>query len=72
MKTTITWINAEIELPKRDVPVLVLATSGKQTWVQASHRMSRGWSTISKPGVVRYWAAFPSAPTIVEDENTTL
>lgn len=63
LKTFLEWNNAEEELPKRDVPVVVVVESPTQRFCAVSHRMSRGWSQIQAPAMVTHWAPLPKPPT---------
>jgi hypothetical protein len=68
LKSFLQWIPAADELPKRDVPVIVAVTAGKQRFTAVSHRMSRGWSGLTSSASVTQWAHLPTPPL---DPNET-
>lgn len=65
-KSFIEWTLASQELPKRDIPVLVVARSPHQEFTAISHRMARGWAGIKAPATIVAWAPLPAPPTLPE------
>lgn len=61
-QSTIYWIPASLELPKRDVPVIVAVHSPTQSFTAVSHRTSRAWAGIAWPAAVAFWAKLPPPP----------
>jgi hypothetical protein len=66
LKSFLEWIPVAENLPKRDVPVIVAVTNGRQTFTTVSHRMSRGWSGIKTPATVTHYSALPKCPHFIE------
>jgi hypothetical protein len=67
-KSMLFWVDANVEIPKRDIPVIVLVRDGKRTFCTPSHRMAFAWSGIKSPSVVTHWAAMPKPPTIGDEQ----
>lgn len=63
--STLHWRDANLELPRRDVPVIVAALEGRREFCAISHRLSKGWANIKLPAVVVYWAPLPPPPPML-------
>lgn len=60
--STVHWRDANLELPKRDIPVIVAVTERGREFCAVSHRLSRGWANIKFPAVVHFWTPLPTPP----------
>jgi hypothetical protein len=65
-KSMLYWVDAQVEMPKRDIPVIALVRDGKRTFCTPTHRLSISWQGIKSPCVVTHWAAMPKPPIITE------
>jgi alkylhydroperoxidase family enzyme len=64
--STLHWRDANLELPRRDVPVIVAVVERGREFCAISHRLSKGWANIKAPAAVVYWAALPPPPAMLE------
>jgi hypothetical protein len=64
--STLHWRDANLELPKRDVPVIVAVVERGREFCAVSHRLAKGWAGLKLPAAVVYWASLPQPPAMLD------